>query len=224
MNAAPRHSEFWKERLRVPNYGVSEAAKYAHISGQTIRNWQQLGNEIAPLGMREKGKSLSYFQLIELAVVASCRKAGMNLPKIRAAREWLADEFKSPHPFATQKLLTDGVDLMMEHGEELLVTNMKGQLAWKSIIKDRLKEFEYFDGIAARWHLAGGRSAVVIDPRIQFGKPSVRGIPTWIIAARSEAGEDIPSIARDFGIPRSMVADALAFEGVATEASKAWSH
>lgn len=224
MNAAPRHAEFWKERLRVPNYGVSEAAKYAHISSQTIRNWQELGNKPTALGPREKGQPLSYFQLIELAVVAACRKAGMKLPKIKDAREWLAREFDDPHPFATQKLLTDGVDLMMEHGEELLVTNLKGQLAWKSVIKDRLKEFEYLDGIAARWHLAGERSSVVIDPRVQFGKPSVRGIPTWIIAARSEAGEDIPAIAKDFGVPKSLVADALAFEGVTSEAIKAWSH
>jgi uncharacterized protein (DUF433 family) len=224
MNAAPHHAEFWKERLRVPNYGVTEAAKYAHISAQTIRNWQEVSNRPSPLGAREKGMALSYFQLIELAVVAACRKAGMKLPKIKDAREWLSAQFNDPHPFATQKLLTDGVDLMMEHGEELLVTNMKGQLAWKSVIRDRLKEFEYLDGIAARWHLAGGKSAVVIDPRIQFGKPSVRGVPTWILAARSEAGEDIASIAKDFGVPRSMVADALAFEGVDTEALKAWSH
>jgi uncharacterized protein (DUF433 family) len=224
MNAAPRHSEFWKERLRVPNYGVIEAARYAHISTQTIRNWQEVSNRPSPLGAREKGKALSYFQLIELAVVAACRKAGMKLPKIRDAREYLSREFDDPFPFATQKLLTDGVDLMLEHGDELLVANMRGQLAWKNIIKDKLKEFEYLDGIAARWHLAGGKSAVVIDPRIQFGKPSVRGVPTWIIAARSDAGEDIPSIAKDFGVPRSMVADALAFEGVDTEAIKAWSH
>ena len=206
----------------MPNYGVSEAARYADITSQTIRNWQKLGNRPAPLGAREKGKELSYFQLIELAVVAACRKAGMKLPKIREAREYLKQEFRSDHPFATQKLLTDGVDLMLEHGDELLVANLRGQLAWKNIIKDRLKEFEYFDGIAARWHLAG-RSAVVIDPRIQFGKPSVRGVPTWIIAARSDAGEDIRAIAKDFGIPKSAVADALAFEGVESEA-KAWSH
>lgn len=224
MNAAAPAHEFWKQRLGVPNYRVSEAAEYAHISGQTIRNWQKLGNRPSPLGSREPGKALSYLQLIELAVVASCRKAGMTLPKIRASREFLAEEFGDPHPFATQKLLTDGVDLMMECGDELLVTNLKGQLAWKKIIEDRLKEFVYLDGVAAQWHVAGHQSSVVIDPRVQFGRPSVRGIATWIIAARHDAGEDVPTIARDFGVPKSMVADALVFEGVDTEAAKAWSH
>jgi uncharacterized protein (DUF433 family) len=210
---AAAHREFWKERLGVPNYRVGEAARYAHTTGQTIRNWQKLGNRPAPLGARESGKALSYLQLIELAVVAACRKAGMSLPKIRASREYLSQEFGDPHPFATQKLVTDGVDLMMEHGDELLVTNMKGQLAWKKVILDRLNEFVYLDNIAAQWHVAGNSSSVLIDPRVQFGRPSVRGIPTWIIAARHDAGEDIPAIAKDFGIPKSMVADALAFEG-----------
>ena len=223
MTAAPRHHEFWKERLGVPNYRVSEAAHYAHITGQTIRNWQKLGNRPSPLGARESGKALSYLQLIELAVVAACRNAGMQLPKIRASREYLSQKFGDPHPFATQKLLTDGVDLMMECGDELLVTNLKGQLAWKKVIQDRLNEFVYLDKIAAQWRVAGNSSSVLIDPRVQFGRPSVRGIPTWIIAARHDAGEDIPAIAKDFGIPKSMVADALAFEGVSSEA-KAWSH
>jgi uncharacterized protein (DUF433 family) len=224
MNAAVRPHEFWRERLSVPNYRVSEAARYAHITDQTIRNWHKLGNRPSPLGSREPGKALSYLQLIELAVVAACRKAGMALPKIRASREYLSDEFRDPHPFATQKLLTDGVDLMMECGDELLATNLKGQLVWKKVIQDRLKEFVYLDDIAAQWHVAGSNSSVLIDPRVQFGRPSVRGIPTWIIAARHDAGEGIPAIARDFGIPRSMVADAFAFEGVDPEAAKAWSH
>ena len=218
-----RHHEFWKERLGVPNYRVGEAARFAHTTGQTIRNWQRLGNRPSPLGARESGKALSYLQLVELAIVAACRKAGMELPKIRASRAYLSEKFCNPHPFATQKLLTDGVDLMMECGDELLVTNMKGQLAWKKVIQDRLNEFVYLDNIAAQWRVAGNKSSVLIDPRIQFGRPSVRGIPTWIIAARHGAGEDIPAIAKDFGIPKSMVADALAFEGVSSEA-KAWSH
>lgn len=224
MNAAVRPHEFWRERLGVPNYRVSEAARYAHITGQTIRNWQKLGNRPSPLGARETGKALSYLQLIELAVVAACRKAGMVLPKIRASREYLSKQFGDPHPFATQKLLTDGVDLMMECGDELLVTNMKGQLAWKKVIQDRLNEFVYLDDVAAQWRVAGNSSSVLIDARVQFGRPSVQGIPTWIIAARHDAGENIPAIAKDFGVPRSMVADALAFEGVKPEAAKAWSH
>lgn len=224
MNAVGAPHEFWKQRLAVPNYGVGEAARYAHISGQTIRNWQRLGNRPSPLSAREQGKALSYLQLIELAVVAAAREAGVKLPVIRDTREYMAREFGAEYPFAEYRFKTDGKKMFIDHVGELLEASGKGQMAWAEII-GRLHEFEYDEqvGLATRWHVAGNRSAVVIDPRVQFGRPSVRGVPTWIIAGRAEAGEDIPTIAKDFGIPRSVVADALAFEGAGSEA-KAWSH
>jgi uncharacterized protein (DUF433 family) len=226
---ALRPNEFWKARLIVPNYGVGEAARYADIAGQTIRNWQKLGNRPAPLTHREPGKALSYLQLIELAVVASARRAGVSLRVIRDTREYMRDKFGADFPFAQYRFKHDGkrlfidcIDLYEQGGDDkVLEASGKGQLAWSQII-GRLREFDYDDDLVSRWRLGGKRSAVVIDPRVQFGKPSVRGVPTWIIAARSGAGEDIPIIAKDFGIPKSAVMDALVFEGVESEA-KAWS-
>jgi uncharacterized protein (DUF433 family) len=214
----------------VPNYGVSEAARYADITSQTIRNWQKLSNRPSPLGKRDPGKALSYLQLIELAVVASARHAGVPLRAIRSTREYMGKVFKAEFPFAEYRFKHDGKRLFIdcidlyEHGGDgkVLETSGKGQLAWAEIL-GRLHEFDYDENLVTRWHLGGKKSAVVIDPRVQFGKPSVRGVPTWIIAARSDAGEDIPTIAKDFGIPKAAVSDALAFERVGSEA-QAWSH
>jgi uncharacterized protein (DUF433 family) len=230
MNAAARSHEFWRDRLRVPNYGVSEAADYAGIAAQTIRNWQRLSNRPAPLGHRDAGKRLSYLQLIELAIVAAARKAGVSLRAIRETREYMGRTFHSEFPFAEYRFKHDGkrlfidcLDLYEHDGDgKVLDASGRGQLAWTAII-GRLQEFDYDEELVTRWHVGGKKSAVVIDPRIQFGKPSVRGVPTWIIAARSDAGEDISAIAKDFGLPKSAVADALAFEGIDSEA-KAWSH
>lgn len=230
MNAAPRPTEFWRERLKVPNYGVSEAARLADISSGTIRNWQRLSNRPSPLTHRPKGKGLSYLQLIELAVVAAARDAGVGLPAIRDTREYMSREFDSEYPFAEYRFKHDGRDLWLdcidiqEGGEgKLLKTSAKGQLAWTEII-GRLQEFEYENDLATRWHVAGSKSSVVIDPRIQFGKPAVHGVPTWIIGDRVTAGDEPKYVARDYGIPLSAVADALEFEGVKHPDAKAWSH
>lgn len=231
MNAIPPSHEFWKKRLHVPNYGVREAAGYAHVSGQTIRNWEQLTNRPSALSSREPGKRLSYLQLVEVAIVAAATKAGVKLRTIRATREYMSRQFDVEFPFAEYRFKTDGKNLFIDYIDvigrdgdgKLLEASGKGQLAWSHII-GRLQEFDYEEDVAARWHVAGKRSAVIIDPRIQFGRPSVRGVPTWIIAARSEAGEDVSSIARDFGVPKSAIADALAFESVDSESGKAWSH
>lgn len=225
-----RPNEFWKERLKLPAYGVSEAARYADITGQTIRNWQKLSNRHSPLSPRERGKALSYLQLIELAVVAAARDSGVPLWAIRQTREYMRKEFNADFPFARYRFKTDGKELWLDYFDligkkgkgKLLKASGKGQLAWSEII-GRLKEFEYDKklGLAVRWHVDGLDSPVIIDPRIRFGAPSVDGVETRLLLARWEAGESPAEIADDFDMTVSAVVAALEFEG-AEAAREAW--
>jgi uncharacterized protein (DUF433 family) len=172
---------------------------------------------------------LSYLQLIEVAVVAAMRRGGILLNEIRATRAFMQDRFKAEHPFAEYRFKHDGRSLWLSdtdipglrgrHGH-LVRTGRHGQLAWSSII-GRLNEFEYErKGIVIRWHVGGEGSAVVIDPRISYGTPNVRGVPTWVIKGRWDAGEELQEIADDFGLKDRAVSDALKFEGVDTNATR----
>lgn len=202
--------ELWRSRLDLPNYEVREAARYADIHSNTVWRWHK-----DTLSSRDARAKLTYLQLIELAVVAACRKAGMKLQDIRAARAYYAGAFKTKHPFATLKLKTDGVDLAMDAGAELLIGNKGGQLAWKSFIGEKFKEFEYDEqGLATRWHVAGNDSPVVIDPRVRFGAPHVAGVPTWLLRERWEKGEPADELLEDFGLRKRDLNAALKFEGV----------
>ncbi|MEW4469038.1 DUF433 domain-containing protein [Parasphingorhabdus sp. JC815] len=209
MNIATS-SEFWRARLEIPNYEVKEAARYAHVHSATVARW----HKNTTLGKREPGAKLSYMQLIELAVAAACKDAGMKLGDIRAARSYFAGAFKTEYPFAMLDLMTDGVDLAVKAGAELLIGNRNGQLAWKRVIGDRFKEFEYEDGIATRWHLAGEKSPVVIDPKVRFGAPHVSGVPTWLLKERWAEGEPMNEITDDLGLEVSELKAALLFEGI----------
>lgn len=167
-------------------------------------------------------------QLIEVAVVAAFRKAGVKLPDIRAARDYAERTLKSEYPFAQYRFKTEGKSLWLDceelEGEEgrgtLVKASQAGQLAWKGII-GRLKEFEYeHEGVAIRWHVAGASSPIIIDPRISFGAPTVGGTPTWIIKGRWNAGESDTDIAEDFGLEKEQVRKALDFEGVGPRRGK----
>lgn len=218
-----RPNEFWKARLKLPTYGVAEAARYADIAGQTVRNWQKLGNRPSPLGQRDPGKALSYLQLIELAVVAAARDSGVPLRAIRETREYMRKEFDADYPFAQYRFKTDGKKLWIDYLDvigkkgtgKLLEVSGKGQLAWTEIM-GRLQQFEYDKklGLAVRWHVAGKHSPVIIDPRVRFGAPSVEGVPTRLLLARWKAGEAADEIADDFDMPERKVRAALEFEGV----------
>jgi uncharacterized protein (DUF433 family) len=86
-----------------------------------------------------------------------------------------------------------------------------------------LKEFEYEpEGVAIRWHVAGPSSPIIIDPRLSFGTPTVKGVPTWIVKGRFDASESDSVIADDFGIDVPAVREALKFEGVLPGQQQTW--
>lgn len=234
MNAGTDYREFWRSRLFIPNYRIREAARYAQIAPQTVASWHKpvSSNRKGTLSSKNKGDALSYLQLIEVAVVATFRRAGVSLQKIRAAREYVSKKLEAEFPFAEYRFKTDGKDLWMDYAQieadmgdkKLLVASKGGQLAWSDII-GRLQEFDYEnDGLAVRWHVAGKDSNIIIDPRIQFGAPSVEGVATWVFKGRWDAGEPLDDIADDFGVSNSDVLAALSFEGIDIEKGRQTRH
>ena len=108
---------------------------------------------------------------------------------------------------------------------KLIEPGRGGQLGWCEILDDKLKEFEYHKGLAARWHVAGKDVPIVIDPQIAFGAPTLNGVPTWVLRERYEAGESLPDIADDFCIDEPQVKQALSFEGIEfLKRNTAWSN
>jgi uncharacterized protein (DUF433 family)/DNA-binding transcriptional MerR regulator len=218
MATLSHSAEPWRKRLHLPNYQIGEAARYTHVSTQTVTAWHKIEQKL--LSTKKKRARLSYLQLVELAVVAAFRKAKFPLPEIRAAREYVQKNLNSAYPFAEFKFKRYGKSLFTEDRNSgpyrLFKANADGQLAWDEIIGPVLEEFDYeHEGIAVRWHVAGSElPMIIIDPRISFGAPSVRGTPTWIIKGRYDAGESDSAIAEDFRLEVADVRAALKFEGV----------
>ncbi len=215
-------SEPWAKRLSIPNYPVGDAARYAHVSTGTIRSWQRTrADRAAAVAARESGASLSYLQLIEVAVVAAFREAGLSLQTIRGMRDYVSREFDSRHPFAEREFAKSGNDLLLKYSwgdapeqRKWLNPKRKGQLAWDAIIGQAIKSFEYERDVAIRWHVGGEKSPVVIDPRVAFGAPNVAGLPTVVFKDRWLTGEPIRDTAEDFDIKVALVRNALQFEGI----------
>ena len=222
------HAEPWRKRLHLPAYHVGEAARYAQISPQTVVAWHK-ADQAHVLSERQDRERLSYLQLIELAVVAAFRQAKIPLPEIRAARDYIKRNLKSQHPFAEYQFKRYGKSLFTEFEEsgrsKLLKANQGGQLVWKEIVGPVLQEFEYeHEGVAIRWRVAGPSSPIIIDPRLSFGAPTVKGVPTWVLKGRFDAGESDSLIAEDFGLDVPSVREALKFEGVLPGQEKKWVH
>ncbi len=212
--------EPWRRRLYLPAYRISAAARYAELSRQTVSRWHH-GSGAGAAGMPERKarEALSYLQLIEVAVVAAFRRKGVSLQAVRVAREYAAQQFEREFPFAEMEFARAGRELLLEvrdilpEGERgAIVASQWGQRAWEEF----LPEFDYGeDGLATRWFVRGKDCPVLIDPRLSFGAPTVRGVPTWAIRGRRDAGETIDEIVDEFDLAPDEVRAALAFEDAA---------
>jgi uncharacterized protein (DUF433 family) len=220
---AVRGNEPWRRRLLLPTYTIADAARYVGESPQLIASWHYRETQTGVvLPGKEHGKPLSYMQLIEVVVVSTFRKLGVSLQRVRKARQYLAQRFNVEFPFTEYRFKTEGFHILLdlqqfENDEELrlVVADRGGQLAWETIMENRLLEFDYEDdGIAVKWHPAGRQSLVVINPRVAFGAPNVSGIPTWILKGRYNAGETIADIMEDFNLEEAAIKDAWKFEGI----------
>ncbi len=156
--------------------------------------------------------------------MAAMRKGGVPLKSVRNARDYLATKFGAAYPFAEYKFKTDGKELIIDSEsidasikDKLIVVSENGQFAWKEILQSLLREFEYpsdGDGPVVRWRVAGNDEPIIIDPRISFGSPSVKGIPTWTLKERWASGESLHDIADDYKLKGAEVMAALRFEKV----------
>jgi uncharacterized protein (DUF433 family) len=228
--APSRHTEPWRRRLRLPAYSLTDAARYARVHPNTVRYWyygraESEGRHRArpTLSEKERGVSLTYLQLIEVAVVSAMREY-VSLKEIQRTHDYMAQTLGSEFPFAEYRFKTDGIHLLLTldqvepvpHVNALIQTNRAGQELWAEFMRERLDEFVYEgdNGLAIQWKVGGRGSDVIIDPRVSFGAPMVRGVPTFAVRGRYMAGEEIADIQDDFGLEESEVRDALKFEGI----------
>jgi uncharacterized protein (DUF433 family) len=215
--------EPWRSRLDLPVYSAREAARLVGVAPQTIAGWfygypSSAGARAMPVfaeGKRRRAK-LSYLQLVELAFVASCRRNGLSLVRVRAARNYLAETLGTDHPFATNALVLDGPHILteFEDADAFIYADRGGQLAWRDFIAERLSQFEYHAGLALRWHPLTTSNPIVVDPRFNFGQPFLRssGVATKVVAGAAGAGESALAIAADLGVSPDEVEAAIRFE------------
>jgi uncharacterized protein (DUF433 family) len=216
----------------IPNYAISEAARYLRIPAGTIRSWvagrrykttkgiQQFSPLIAT--PEQKPRLLSFTNLIEVHILRAIRKEHqIQLDKVRTALDYLESQLQVPHPLARQQFRTDGINLFIERYGTLINASQAGQTALKDALNAHLERIEPDDsGLAiklypfTRSHEEHSPRIVVIDPRVAFGRLVISGtgIPTQIIAERYYAGDSIDDLADDYNCDRQTIEEAIRCE------------
>lgn len=218
-----------------PAYRPAEAARILGLPAGTVNAWcfghdyrhrdgtrKQFKRVIEPAdsGRRE----LSFVNLCELHLLGVIRRQhGVKLVQIRKGIDFLRRRLDVSRPLATQKFLTNGVALFVEHAGDLLNVSEQGQQALRQDFEQALARIEFgrHGGPVllfpfTRTTTAGSEQprSVVVDPRRSFGRPALADVHvrTDVVLQRFRAGDSIAEMAEDYGVPATAIEEALRFE------------
>lgn len=218
--------------LSTPLYTISEAASILGVSSSTLANWARGYDFTTPHGrhitagplVTDTGRAnhqtptVPFVGLAEAAFLAAVRRTGVPMQRIRLAIEVLRDELGVEHALASERLYTDGAEILYNHPEPggsdtkalaNLVVVRSGQGVFTDVVRDFLKNVRFGpSGYAEAIQLQRyGPANVQVNPTIAFGLPHLEanGVRVEAVLDRFHAGESVNVIAEDFNTPRDTV-------------------
>lgn len=216
--------------LNAGLYTVPEAARLTKISTGKIRRWLKgydfksgervrhsdavWQGELKPI---ENKLALSFRDLLELRFVDAFIRAGVSWRTMRRAHGKARDQLLTTHPFCSNRIFTDGRSILLRQGEEdsdrALINLANDQAEFARIVAPFQKELE-FSGADIVWWPLGRKRQVVLDPKRNFGQPSVARswVPTRVLARSATTNGSIEVVAHWFEVAPSEVRDAIEFE------------
>jgi len=213
------------ELLLIPLYTQSEAAAMLGMPQSTFNHWASGYETVA--GNRKpgfitvarpgRGYTVPFVGLAEAWIVRAFTKAGVPVSRIRPALETLRTEIGLDHALASDRLKTDGAEILWDLRQEdsafddnRLVVARSGQTVFGEVVREHLKHIDYRNGFAGQLRIPRADGAdFTIDPEINYGQPTLTdyGIRVDDIIDRVLAGETIEEVAYDFDLPTQTVSN-----------------
>lgn len=166
--------------------------------------------------------ALSFHELMELRVVKAIVDLGVTLQHVRRAAQLASDRFSTRHPFASQRVFTDGRHIFSAVSDEIESPNV---VKWTPHEIDQViagKVFDHFlteiefdvtTSLARRWWPRGRTVPIILDPLISFGAPIIHGTGIRTASlARMARGSSAREAAVAYEVDVEQVEAAVAFE------------
>lgn len=140
------------------------------------------------------------------------------MQRIRPAVDALKSEIGVEHALASEKLYTDGAEVIYDYAaandeKRDLVVLRTNQRQFHEIVAEYLKRITYGDdGWASSVHLPTYANAdVIVDPNVGFGFPLLAksGVRVEDLVDRFQAGDSVAELASDFDVGESEVEDVI---------------
>ena len=210
-------------------YSEAEAARLLRLAQGTLHYWLegsvQRGKLYKPILRVEPtgARSVSWAEFVEAALLREYRRTHrVPMAELRQFIDLLREHYGVPYPLAHHQPFVSERQLVYEAQEDsgpapefCLVAAVSGQYVLTAPSTLYLDRVTWTDDVAAAWRPHDDpRSAVLIDPEIRFGRPSVSGISTEVLWEHVDSGEDTREVAEAFDLTVSGVQWALVYENV----------
>lgn len=127
-----------------------------------------------------KSKAVSFHTLVEFYIFYQLKESGVSTQSILKAHTELSQIFQTPFPFAKSEILEGincfGKKIVFEiNNEEIIDLDSTKQLNLK-FIKNFMHKLDFdSNSLATRLYPLGKKNSVIVDPRNQFGQPTIIG-------------------------------------------------
>lgn len=215
------------DRFQDPLYTPAEVATFLGVPVETIRRWAGPSSGVREAVItaapgRPRHARIPFVGLAEAYTLRAIREAGVSLQRIRPALERLDAELGLAHALASQRLYTDGSEVLLDvaqraegqvslAGKQLVVVR-NGQHVFHEVVAEYLRRITFEGGYAQVIPLPAYADArVVVDSRRSFGQPIFESSGVRLADALSlfRAGEPLATVSEEYGVPETELEAAL---------------
>jgi uncharacterized protein (DUF433 family) len=206
-------------RLGEGIYLTSDVAEILRLSYSKVRRWmvELWDSRFSESGRYSfgdsKNRAVNFYTLIEFYTFYQLRMKGVSAQKIQKAHKTISKELKTPYPFATN-IRTDGREIWYDYLNELVGANGKQQLDLKAVLDPFLHRIDFgINSLAELFYPLDKSKNVVVDPKRQFGQPTITGRNLRIDTIKKlyDGGESKKNISLLYDLKPSEVNDALRY-------------
>lgn len=166
----------------------------------------------------ENNKAVSFHTLVEFYIYFQLKESGVSTQRILKAHKELSKTYETPFPFAKSEIL-DAINcfgkkivFQLNH-EDIIDLDSTKQLNLK-FIKNFMKKLDFDkNNLAERLYPLGKRNAVIVDPKHQFGQPTIKGTNIFpdTIYNLYKSKESKKFIAASFDLSLKQINDAIEY-------------
>ena len=165
-------------------------------------------------GLRGEEVALTFLDLVSLRMIAVFRAHGVTSLEIRKAHHELQDARGWSHPFAMEPLWISGLHIYIrENSIPIAITkNWQSALDFVEFFVGPMHNMAFGENdFPTKWEPQEG---IVLDPKISFGEPCLKGtrIATQVLWSLVEAGDPPGRVALAYQLPTEQVEAAIAWE------------